>query len=453
MSAIISRRRVLSWWHGGAKAKYVTGLVRHGGAEGRASSDHLHAVRAGAASRGCAAAGGERPFTHEVLVRPTGFMPGGEPEEDKRMEFQRLCDAVMKSPSRNAQIIAEVLASGEGRSLARGAHGAHGASGGHCCRTACVGESAPHVITLQGGMGRKALAAVLDQLKAIPANESRVVVATGRFLGEGFDDARLDTLFLTMPVSWRGTIAQYAGRCTGCMTARRWCRSMTMPISMCRCSHACSINAARATKRSATRFCCLRAPCPAGRRRCAACRSAVEADYAASVRRLIRDGIDTPLAQLFVHATRLPAADAVGAERARSASEAFIFRRFETVASSRANSGSTHAADPFDDRGRWRSICSVRSEARHRDRWRHSISEIPSAYRRDRRKDALLQTHGYFVLRFLADDLGKEPGIRCLDTVLRAMVGRSREILNTVEVRIGRIDTDEMKILKLDGAV
>lgn len=40
----------------------------------------------------------------------------------------------------------------------------------------------------------------------------RVIVATGRYVGEGFDDARLDTLFLTMPVSWKGTLIQYAGR-------------------------------------------------------------------------------------------------------------------------------------------------------------------------------------------------------------------------------------------------
>jgi len=39
-----------------------------------------------------------------------------------------------------------------------------------------------------------------------------LLLATGRFVGEGFDDARLDTLFLTMPVSWRGTLVQYAGR-------------------------------------------------------------------------------------------------------------------------------------------------------------------------------------------------------------------------------------------------
>ena len=39
-----------------------------------------------------------------------------------------------------------------------------------------------------------------------------MVLATGRYIGEGFDDARLDTLFLTMPVSWRGTVVQYTGR-------------------------------------------------------------------------------------------------------------------------------------------------------------------------------------------------------------------------------------------------
>jgi superfamily II DNA or RNA helicase len=52
----------------------------------------------------------------------------------------------------------------------------------------------------------------MEQLKQIPQNEERLLIATGRYLGEGFDDARLDTLFLTLPVSWRGTVAQYAGR-------------------------------------------------------------------------------------------------------------------------------------------------------------------------------------------------------------------------------------------------
>jgi superfamily II DNA or RNA helicase len=54
--------------------------------------------------------------------------------------------------------------------------------------------------------------AIADRLAAIPANTERVIVATGKYLGEGFDDARLDTLFLALPISWRGTLAQYAGR-------------------------------------------------------------------------------------------------------------------------------------------------------------------------------------------------------------------------------------------------
>ena len=51
-----------------------------------------------------------------------------------------------------------------------------------------------------------------ERLEATPRDEDRVIVATGRFAGEGFDDPRLDTLFLALPVSWKGTLIQYAGR-------------------------------------------------------------------------------------------------------------------------------------------------------------------------------------------------------------------------------------------------
>jgi len=70
---------------------------------------------------------------------------------------------------------------------------------------------ARHVV-LQGGMSPSVPREVKRQLAIIADAEERVVIATGRYIGEGFDDARLDTLFLALPVSWKGTLVQYAGR-------------------------------------------------------------------------------------------------------------------------------------------------------------------------------------------------------------------------------------------------
>ena len=65
---------------------------------------------------------------------------------------------------------------------------------------------------MKGGMGKKQRRAVLGDLERLNDDDEKVVLATGRYLGEGFDDDRLDTLFLTLPISWKGTISQYAGR-------------------------------------------------------------------------------------------------------------------------------------------------------------------------------------------------------------------------------------------------
>jgi superfamily II DNA or RNA helicase len=70
----------------------------------------------------------------------------------------------------------------------------------------------PNLFVLRGGMGKRQRAAFLEKLKAVPEDEQRVILATGRYIGEGFDDARLDTLLLAMPISWRGTLQQYVGR-------------------------------------------------------------------------------------------------------------------------------------------------------------------------------------------------------------------------------------------------
>jgi superfamily II DNA or RNA helicase len=61
-------------------------------------------------------------------------------------------------------------------------------------------------------MGKKRRRATAEALASVPGDGPRVILATGSYIGEGFDDARLDTLFLAMPISWRGTLQQYVGR-------------------------------------------------------------------------------------------------------------------------------------------------------------------------------------------------------------------------------------------------
>ena len=367
----------------------------------------------------------ERPFTHEVLVRPTGFVPGGEVEQDARLEFQRLCEGLMISPARNAQIIAEVVRAVEaGRSpmvlTERTAHL-------ELLATGVRDQGVPHVITLRGGMGRKALAAALDQLKTVPAGEGRVVVATGRFVGEGFDDARLDTLFLTMPVSWRGTIAQYAGRLHRLHDGKKVVQvhdyaDLDVPMLSRmfdkRCQGYEAVGYTILLPASALPGWPQEIPLPVDPQ--------WKLDYAASVRRLLRDGIDKPLAQLFVHATPSPAHPAEGAERARSASEAFIFKRFETLPALQGRFRlNARLPIPFDDRSQMEVdlLCEEARLAIEIDGGQH-LGDA-AAYRRDRRKDLLLQSHGYLVLRFLAEDLGKQLDV-VLDTVLRTLAGRVR---------------------------
>ena len=145
-------------------------------------------------------------------------------------------------------------------------------------------------------------------------------------------------------------------------------------------------------------------------------------DYAASVRRLIRDGVDAPLANLFVYAARCASPDAEGISRARSASEAFLYRRLETLPETRGRFRlNVDLPIPFDGHGQM-EVDLYCAEARlviELDGAQHLSSK--EAYRRDRRKDFLLQQNHYFVLRFLAEDVGKQLD-HLLDTILAALI-------------------------------
>jgi superfamily II DNA or RNA helicase len=65
---------------------------------------------------------------------------------------------------------------------------------------------------LEGGLGKRARAAILERIESTSPGDDLVVVATGQYLGEGFDCPQLDTLFLAFPVAFKGRIVQYTGR-------------------------------------------------------------------------------------------------------------------------------------------------------------------------------------------------------------------------------------------------
>ena len=146
----------------------------------------------------------EQLFVHQVFIRHC--KSAGIIQEDLKMH--EIYERIQKNDVRNRQILADVL-----KSLASGRHPVVITERKeHLEVLRELFADVPNVFVLRGGMGRKQLAQVQEAYFSVPSNESKLLLATGRFLGEGFDDPQLDTLFLTMPISWRGTLAQYAGR-------------------------------------------------------------------------------------------------------------------------------------------------------------------------------------------------------------------------------------------------
>jgi len=198
----VSFERVLS----NVKAKYVTGLTatlqRRDGHHPIIEME-LGPVRFTIDSKNQTARG---PFAHRLIVRETQFRVAGDA---RQTPIQDLYRALVADASRNQLIVNDVLnALEEGRSplllTERTDHLEY--------LEAQLRPAARNLVVLRGGMGAKQRREVAERIAAIPPDEERLVLATGRYIGEGFDDARLDTLFLTLPVSWKGTLVQYAGR-------------------------------------------------------------------------------------------------------------------------------------------------------------------------------------------------------------------------------------------------
>lgn len=370
-----------------------------------------------------------RPFEHYVLVQPTSFRATRSPEPDKRLEFQSLYQQLVADETRNQRICQDVIESvNGGRSplvlTERNDHLNH--------LEQRMAGAVRHLVVLRAGLGKKRRQAVADAMASIPPDEPRVILATGKHVGEGFDEPRLDTLFLTLPVSWRGTVAQYAGRLHRLYDGKREVRiydyadldvSMLARMFDRRCRGYEAIGYTVLLPASAIPGWPADVILPSD--------PVWKRDYSGSVRRLVRDGVDTPLASLFVHAVRDVAPDATGAARARSATEAFLFRRLETLPETRGRFAlNVTLPIAFDSMAGLEVdlLCADLRIAVELDGAQHLGDSL--AYRRDRSKDLLLQENGYVVVRFLAEDVGKELNL-VLDTILRTLSHRTASSVAT----------------------
>lgn len=144
------------------------------------------------------------PFEHRVKPQTTTVRWTRE----QAPTIQDLYALVSVDAERNSQIVRDIVqAVGNGRSpLVLSGRTAHVEWLGARLR-----EHMDRVFVLKGGMGPKQRAQLSQELASTQAYP-RIIVATGSYVGEGFDDSRLNTLFLAMPISWRGTLQQYVGR-------------------------------------------------------------------------------------------------------------------------------------------------------------------------------------------------------------------------------------------------
>ena len=150
----------------------------------------------------------KRPFDHFVIPRFTSFNAPLD-KEKKDISIHELYAGIIENEMRNQLIVDDVVQCHKnGRNcLVLTERTAHAESLANE-----LSKRVPDVILLMGGMGIKETRQTMTRISETPEDRPLTLVATGRYIGEGFDEPRLDTLFLAMPVSWKGTLEQYAGR-------------------------------------------------------------------------------------------------------------------------------------------------------------------------------------------------------------------------------------------------
>lgn len=151
----------------------------------------------------------KRSFDHYIIPCFTGFKkPFTQNESD--WHITKIFASLAENELRNQQIatdVKEALLNGRTPIILTQRKE-------HVMQLATILESQTdaHIITLIGADSAKVKSKMVESLTVIPPNEKLVLIATGKYIGEGFDYPRLDTLFLASPIAWKGTLAQYAGR-------------------------------------------------------------------------------------------------------------------------------------------------------------------------------------------------------------------------------------------------
>ncbi len=151
----------------------------------------------------------QRPFDHKAVIHPTNFRLPLHGSNPTALSIQDIYAMLVRDDERNQLIANDVVEAVQARRFPvllteRREHLETFVN--------LLSPQIPNVIVMAGGMGKRQRKRLAEQIASIPVEQPRVIIATGRYLGEGFDDELLDTLFLALPISWRGTLTQYAGR-------------------------------------------------------------------------------------------------------------------------------------------------------------------------------------------------------------------------------------------------